>query len=79
MQREPVALRVIQPQGVGQDLRGLAERYAVNTMGVYQHYRWRAHVQECAARGVSLWQGLARSDRWQARYGARKPELMAPV
>ena len=55
--------------------RGLAERYAVNIMGVYQHYRWRAYLQECERRGVSPWQGLKRSDRWQARDAARRLEL----
>ena len=52
-----------------------ATRYAVNILGVYQHYRWRAYLQECATRGISPWQGLQKSDRWQARDAVRRQEL----
>jgi hypothetical protein len=54
---------------------GLAERYTVNIMGVYQHYRWRAYLQDCAAQGVSPWHGLKKSDKWQKRDAPHDAEL----
>ena len=54
----------------------LAQRYCVNIMNVYQHYRWRQYLIECEARGISPWQGLRKSDHWQDRMSAsRKAEL----
>jgi hypothetical protein len=53
----------------------LAQRYAVNIMSVYQHYRWRAYVQECARRGISPWGGLKRSAEWQDLGDERRAEL----
>jgi phosphatidylserine/phosphatidylglycerophosphate/cardiolipin synthase-like enzyme len=53
----------------------LAERYAVNIMAAYQHYRWRAYLQQCAARGVRPWQGLKRNDNWQKADATTDPEL----
>jgi phosphatidylserine/phosphatidylglycerophosphate/cardiolipin synthase-like enzyme len=55
--------------------KGLAERYAVNIMGIYQHYRWRAYLQDCAAQGVSPWNGLKKSDKWQQRDAPHDAEL----
>ena len=54
---------------------GLAQRYAVNIMGVYQHYRWRAYLVECAAKGVSPWQGLRKDDKWQKADAEKDAEL----
>jgi phosphatidylserine/phosphatidylglycerophosphate/cardiolipin synthase-like enzyme len=53
----------------------LAQRYAVNIMSVYQHYRWRAYLQECARRGISPWGGLKRSAEWQNLGEERRAEL----
>ena len=55
--------------------RPLAERYAVNIMGTYQHYRWRAYLQDCAAKGVSPWQNLQPSDDWQKKHAEHDQEL----
>jgi phosphatidylserine/phosphatidylglycerophosphate/cardiolipin synthase-like enzyme len=55
--------------------KGLAERYAVNIMGVYQHYRWRAYLQECAAGNIKPWDGLKKSDEWQRRDAPHDSEL----
>lgn len=55
--------------------KGLAERYAVHIMGAYQHYRWRAYLQDCEARGVEPWKGLKKSDKWQDRDAPHDAEL----
>jgi phosphatidylserine/phosphatidylglycerophosphate/cardiolipin synthase-like enzyme len=55
--------------------RALAERYAVNIMATYQHYRWRAYLKDCANKAISPWQGLMRDDSWQKRNLAMDPEL----
>lgn len=53
----------------------LAQRYAVNIMGVYQHYRWRAYLKDCAGQGKTPWQGLVKSDRWQHKGNKADPEV----
>jgi phosphatidylserine/phosphatidylglycerophosphate/cardiolipin synthase-like enzyme len=53
----------------------LAERYAVNIMAAYQHYRWRAYLLESRTRGIRPWQGLKRNDSWQKADPATDPEL----
>lgn len=54
----------------------LAQRYCVNIMNVYQHYRWRQYLIECEARGIDPWQGLKKSGQWQDKMSAsRKSEL----
>lgn len=45
--------------------RTLAERFLVNIMSVYQHYRWRAYLRESAEKGITPWQGLQKNDQWQ--------------
>lgn len=55
--------------------RALAERYAVNIMATYQHYRWRSYLKDCADAGKSPWQGLRRDDSWQKPDSANDPEL----
>lgn len=45
----------------------LAEAYAVNALGVWNHYRWRAHI----ATTKKPWQGLSDKDTWM------KPSLAA--
>lgn len=39
----------------------LAHQYAVNIMGAYYHYRWRAHVGSTP----KPWKGLKHEDKWQ--------------
>ena len=54
----------------------LAQRYCVNIMNVYQHYRWRQYLIECEAKAISPWQGLKKSDHWQDKMSAsRRAEL----
>ena len=43
----------------------LAERYAVNILSNYQHYRWRAYLQESMNKHKSPWDGLVKSAKWQ--------------
>jgi phospholipase D-like protein len=53
----------------------LAERYAVNIMSNYQHYRWRAYLQQSAREGKSPWSGLTRSAAWQKKQPEHDGEL----
>jgi phosphatidylserine/phosphatidylglycerophosphate/cardiolipin synthase-like enzyme len=55
--------------------KGLAERYAVNIMGVYQHYRWRDHLKQTLAAHRSPWRGLQQSDTWQQREASKNREI----
>lgn len=43
----------------------LAQRYCVNIMSSYHHYRWRAYLKQCYDKNVEPWQGLKKSDAWQ--------------
>jgi len=54
---------------------GLAQRYAVNVMGVYQHYRWREYLKDCKAKGVPPWDGLSKDDKWQWKDAPHNAEL----
>ncbi|MBO9635999.1 MAG: hypothetical protein J7578_23045, partial [Chitinophagaceae bacterium] len=54
---------------------GLAERYAVNIMSNYQHYRWRAYLQEAAQNHQSPWEGLEKDDHWQQKGPSRQSEI----
>jgi phosphatidylserine/phosphatidylglycerophosphate/cardiolipin synthase-like enzyme len=47
--------------------RALAERYAVEIMGVYQHYRWRSYLHDCAAKGITPWDSLEAGSGWQSK------------
>jgi phosphatidylserine/phosphatidylglycerophosphate/cardiolipin synthase-like enzyme len=42
--------------------KDLAEAYAVNIIGAYDHYRWRAYLGE----GKQVFNGLADDDKWLA-------------
>lgn len=53
----------------------LAQRYAVNIMSTYQHFRWRAYLQQCAAKNRRPWQHLTAGDWWQKRLYSLMPEL----
>lgn len=56
--------------------KALAERYAVNIMSGYQHYRWRAYLRECKAKGISPWHGLKKTPVWQNKQPEHNPELV---
>ena len=47
--------------------RELAERFAVNIMSTYQHYRWRAYLLRSQQAGRSPWSFLVDADGWQRR------------
>jgi phosphatidylserine/phosphatidylglycerophosphate/cardiolipin synthase-like enzyme len=53
--------------------RKLAQAYAVNIMGVYRHYRWRAYLSEAQ----NPWEGLRTDATWQgpALQGESRKEL----
>jgi hypothetical protein len=53
----------------------LAQRYAVNIMSNYQHYRWRSYLQECKRKHVSPWRGLEKGDGWQKKHADHDREL----
>ncbi|MFN7961811.1 MAG: phospholipase D-like domain-containing protein [Thermoanaerobaculia bacterium] len=59
--------------------RRLAEAYAVACISTYNHYRFRAYLQECKAKGMPPFEKLADDDRWQRRAetpdGARELEF----
>ena len=55
--------------------KDLAERYVVNIMGTYQHYRWRKYLYDCHQQKRSPWQHLTDGPDWQARQADHDPEL----
>jgi hypothetical protein len=51
----------------------LAQRYAVNVMSVYQHYRWRAYLNYCARYHRNPWQNLDPDPKgWQGKNTAAR-------
>jgi len=57
------------------DNKELAERYCVNIMAAYQHYRWRSYVLQCQEKNISPWQGLKKADTWQSKSVDKNEEL----
>ncbi|MGB8858020.1 MAG: phospholipase D-like domain-containing protein [Ilumatobacteraceae bacterium] len=53
----------------------LAERYAVNIMATYQHYRFRKYLLDCKASGRSPWKGLVKGAGWQKKQADHDREL----
>jgi len=53
----------------------LAQRYIVNIMGVYQHYRWRAYVLACKAAKAPVFENLHADDLWQKKHAEHDREL----
>jgi phosphatidylserine/phosphatidylglycerophosphate/cardiolipin synthase-like enzyme len=47
--------------------KSIAQHFAVNAMQTYNHYRWRAYLQESAREGRRPWQFLSRDPAWQRR------------
>jgi phosphatidylserine/phosphatidylglycerophosphate/cardiolipin synthase-like enzyme len=45
----------------------IAMHYAVNAMQTYNHYRWRAYLEESAREDRTPWQFLSRNPDWQRR------------
>jgi phosphatidylserine/phosphatidylglycerophosphate/cardiolipin synthase-like enzyme len=50
--------------------RPLAQAYAVNVLGLYDHYRWRKHVYDCAPSGKQPWSHLTDDPDWLKKYRA---------
>lgn len=46
--------------------RAVAEHYAVASMAIYSHYRWRAYLQEKSVKKEKIWSHLDSSPVWQA-------------
>jgi hypothetical protein len=57
------------------DNKELAERYCVNIMAAYQHYRWRSYLLQCQIDGKDPWQGLKKDDLWQSKNVDKNEEL----
>ena len=57
------------------DSPGLAERYAVNIMSTYQHYRWRAYLRDCMVKNKPPFSALHDDDTWQKKLPEHNPEL----
>ena len=47
--------------------RQLAMHYAINAMQTYNHYRWRAYLEESASENRTRFQYLSRNPNWQRR------------
>jgi PLD-like domain len=58
------------------DSAALAERYAVNIMSTYQHYRWRAYLRDCMVKNKPPFSALRDDDNWQKKLPEHNPELM---
>jgi len=52
--------------------RALAQAYAVNCLGLYDHYRWREYVSHTQQQGKQPWSHLSSDPEWLAQY--RKDE-----
>lgn len=53
---------------VVQGNRQMAEHYAVACMAIYNHYRWRAYLNDKLAAGQEIWSHLSNDPAWQADY-----------
>jgi len=49
------------------DNQALAQKYVVNIVSVYEHYRWRQFVNSRVAAGQPVGDAQPRDDAWQAR------------
>lgn len=52
--------------------RALAQAYAVNCLGLYDHYRWRQYVAERAGSPDQIWSHLSTDPGWLAQYRKSK-------
>ncbi|MBI3525239.1 MAG: hypothetical protein HY066_12110 [Betaproteobacteria bacterium] len=48
----------------------LAQAYAVNVLGLYDHYRWRKYVYECEKANKQPWSHLSEDPDWLRKYRA---------
>jgi phosphatidylserine/phosphatidylglycerophosphate/cardiolipin synthase-like enzyme len=51
-----------------QNNRNLAEHYAVASMAIYNHYRWRAYLKDKFDSGEEIWSHLSSDPVWQSNY-----------
>lgn len=52
--------------------RALAQAYAVNVFGLYDHYRWRNYVAQASKNGVNVWNHLSDDKNWLKSYSRDK-------
>lgn len=50
--------------------RALAQAFAVNVLGLYDHYRWRKYVLDFAQSGKQTWGCLSNDPNWLKQYRA---------
>jgi hypothetical protein len=48
----------------------LAQAYAVNILGLYDHYRWRKYVHDCLQSNTHAWSHLSEDPNWLKKYRA---------
>jgi hypothetical protein len=51
-----------------QNNRNLAEHYAVASMAIYNHYRWRAYLKDKFDSREEIWSHLSSDPAWQSNY-----------
>jgi phosphatidylserine/phosphatidylglycerophosphate/cardiolipin synthase-like enzyme len=50
--------------------RALAQAYAVNILGLYDHYRWRQYILDCEKAKKQPWSHLTEDADWLKKYRA---------
>lgn len=55
--------------------RALAQAYAVNCLGLYDHYRWREYVSQTQQQGRKPWSHLSGDPDWLEKYRQDKDRL----
>lgn len=55
--------------------RSLAQAYAVNCLGLYDHYRWREYVSQAQQKDRKPWSHLSADPDWLAKYRQDKDRL----
>ena len=48
--------------------RALAQAYAVNILGLYDHYRWRKYILDCVKTKKQPWSHLSEDPDWLKKY-----------
>lgn len=61
--------------------RALAQAYAVNILGLYDHYRWRKYVTDCERAKKHPWSHLSQDPNWLTKYrrSADRQALLAAL
>jgi phosphatidylserine/phosphatidylglycerophosphate/cardiolipin synthase-like enzyme len=56
--------------------RSIAMHYAINAMQTYNHYRWRAYLEESEREGREPWSFLSKDPVWQRRRATGETKRM---